>query len=86
MTTEITVKHAFKYIIKTIKHFPLGISVMFCTAIIYAVDLSVRPYLLKIILNHAAEINHQDTFSYITIPVLLYLFMFFSCIKLTTTT
>ena len=77
MTTEITVKHAFKYIIKTIKHFPLGISVMFCTAIIYAVDLSVRPYLLKIILNHATENNHQDTFSYITIPVLLYLFMFF---------
>ena len=77
MTKEITTKDAFWYIIKTIKPFPLGISVMFCVAFIGAIDLSIRPYLLKIILNRVAEDKHQDIFSHLAIPVLFYLCMFF---------
>src|SRR5688572_23803808 len=77
MKTEITTKHAFGYIIRTIRHFPLGVSVMFWVAFISAVDLSIRPYLLKVILNRVAEDDHQDVFSYLTIPVLCYLCMFF---------
>jgi ATP-binding cassette, subfamily B, bacterial len=77
MKTEINAKHAFWYTIKAIKPFPLGISVMLWLSFIWAIDLSVRPYLLKIIINRVAENNSQDIFSYLTIPVLSYLFMFF---------
>jgi len=69
--TEITAKHAFFYIIKVIKPFPLGISVMIWTAFICAIDLSVRPYLLKTILN---RISGEDL--NILFLVLFYLCMF----------
>ncbi len=63
------------FIFKMIRSFYGAIGVMFVVAIIWAVDLSLRPYLLKIILNRVAEYPHQEIWVYLATPVTIYFAM-----------
>lgn len=47
--------------------------VMFCVAFVWAIDISLRPYLLKIILNRVSIGAPQDVFSFLALPVIAYL-------------
>lgn len=75
---DITTKQVFSFILKMIRPFPMAISIMFLVAISWAVDLSIRPYVLKVILNRLSEFSEQDVFSYLTVPALIYLLLSFA--------
>ncbi|SPM44707.1 ABC transporter permease [Orientia tsutsugamushi] len=75
---DIKIKQVWSYIIRSAKPFPLSIFVMFLVSVVWSVDLSVRPYLLKIILNRLAESGQTDVFHYIVGPIALYLLMYVS--------
>ena len=75
--TELTELTAFSYIIKMLKPFPTAIGVMFWVSIIWAIDLSFSPYLLKMMLNRAADAPEDGIFEHLIYPSSLYLIMRF---------
>ncbi len=77
MKRNITAKDAFKYIIKCVRPFHAAIFVMFSVAIFWAVDLSLRPFILKIILNKVAEGSAENIFSYLSVSAISYALMSF---------
>ncbi len=50
---------------------------MFWVAIIYSIELSLKPYLIKSILNRLAVGSQHDIFEYLAAPIALYLGMTF---------
>lgn len=77
MTHDISAKHVAAFICKMIRPFPLGISVMTLVALVWSIDLSFRPYLLKIILNRVADFPPSGITSLVLLPAGIYLFMSF---------
>ncbi|MCX7342847.1 MAG: ABC transporter ATP-binding protein [Proteobacteria bacterium] len=77
MKSEITTKSVFLYIVKMLKSFPGALFVMFTVAIVFAIDTSVKPYILKVIIDRATENSEQNVFQYLAIPSLCYLLMNF---------
>ncbi|MBL0942387.1 MAG: ABC transporter ATP-binding protein [Alphaproteobacteria bacterium] len=76
--SDITNKQVFSFIFKMMKPFPVAIGVMILVAIFFAIDLSLRPYVLKIILNRIAELPPHNVFVYLTGPVIVYLTLMFT--------
>lgn len=74
---DISQKQVATFIVKMVRSFPVALSVMFLVALIWAIDLSLRPYILKIILNRIAEPQSTSTFDLFFWPVTFYLFMSF---------
>ncbi len=60
-----------------VRAYPFGICIMLLVAVVWAVDLSLRPYLMKIILNGVTTSQAQDLWLMISVPVILYLVMNF---------
>lgn len=77
MSKTITSKQVWSYITSNIKPFPTSLFVLFFTAFISGVDLSFRPYLLKVILNRLTTGSQAEIFSYLSIPIALYLSLYF---------
>lgn len=73
MSNQVNVKQVWEYIGNIVKQFPLGISVMVIVSVVGAIDLSLRPYLLKIILDHAASEDVANIFSNLAVPAILYI-------------
>lgn len=69
---EVSVKEAYAFIAKMIRPYPIAILVMFLVAIFWAVDLSLRPYLLKVILDRISLSPASEVFTYLAIPVGFY--------------
>lgn len=63
-----------KFIIEAIKPFKIWIIGIIIIGIIWSIDASFRPYLLKIIINKATNIKHQNANELIT-PTVIYLLM-----------
>jgi ATP-binding cassette subfamily B protein len=80
--SDISNRQVFSFIFKVMKPFPIAILTMVLVAVVYAIDLSLRPYILKIILNRIAEGSPQDVFIYLTMPVLAYLSLTFTITSL----
>jgi len=72
MSGGIKQKEVWSYVWKITRKFPLGISVMVFVAIASAIDLSLRPYLLKIILDRAADEDITNIFVNLAIPAFFY--------------
>lgn len=70
-------RHSFKTVLSFIVHmispFKVGIGVMLMTAVGWAINISLRPYILKIILNRIAEPTTQNLFNYLALPAAAYL-------------
>lgn len=77
MITSIPTRDILAYICRTVKPFPSSLAVMALVAVFWSIDLSLRPYLLKVILNEVAVGNPQNIFAELAVPVLLYVSMFF---------
>lgn len=77
MDQDITAKQVFSYIYNETKPFRACILVMLWVAIFWSIDLSLRPYLLKVIINRLTEGAAADAFQYLTAPALAYLAMYF---------
>src|ERR1700694_1210535 len=77
MTPTITTKDVWIFILRSLRPFPIAISTMVLMAVFWAIDLSLRPYILKVILNRLAENHGGDVFSYLATPVLFFIFLAF---------
>lgn len=73
MNTTITAKQVGTYIIRVLKPFPFPVFIMFWVALVWSLDLSLRPYLMKKILNRLAEGSQNEVFADLAIPIILYL-------------
>jgi len=73
MNTTITAKQVGTYIIRVLKPFPFPMFIMFWVALVWSLDLSLRPYLMKKILNRLAEGSQSEIFADLMIPIVLYL-------------
>ena len=73
--TSAPTKQALSYLLNTVKQHPLGITVMLLTACVFAINLSVAPYLLKIILNRVNAATAETTFAVLAAPIIWYLLM-----------
>lgn len=72
MSQPINSARVWKYIAGKAQEFPSGISIMIIVAIISAIDLSIRPYLLKIILDIASTEDTSNIVNDIFAPSALY--------------
>jgi ATP-binding cassette subfamily B protein len=66
------------FIYKVIKPYYWSLGVMLFVAIFWAIDLSLRPYLLKVILDLLARFPYQGVLSYALFPLLGYFFLTFA--------
>lgn len=65
-------KDVFRFILELVESFKLNIGVMIFTAVLMALDVSLRPYLVKVILNKTAEVSGNEVYGAMIIPVLVY--------------
>lgn len=77
MTKDISTKQVFSFIYKMIRPFLWGLFMMVFVAVMWAIILSVRSYVLKIMLNRVMEDSPRDIFDYLAGPALAYLFISF---------
>jgi len=77
MSGNITPKQVALYIINNIKPFPASIGVMFWVAIIWAISVSVMPYLTKTLVDKLISGPQANVFATLGYPILLYLAMQF---------
>lgn len=77
MNSSSNKEQAFPFIIQMVKPFSIPLLIMILTNIIWAIDLSLRPYLMKLILNYIVELNHKNLFEVILWPILAYLMVLF---------
>jgi len=65
----------WSYCISHIKPFPVAVTVMLLSALVGSLDLSVRPYLLKVILDDLTYETHEALMASLILPIILYLIM-----------
>lgn len=76
MKKDITTKEVFSYIWSILKPFPIPIFTMIFVAFLCAIDFSLRPYLLKEILNRFSAAPPEAIFDYLAPPTALYLIIY----------
>ncbi len=72
MKKELSNKEIALFICRMLNPFRTAIFIMFIMAIIWAVDFSLRPYILKIIIDNATSISTQSVFEQALLPSLIY--------------
>ena len=65
----------YSFIINAIKPFRWFIAGQFTVAVIWAIDMSLRPYLVKVILNSIQSIVPSQAFEILAMPAVLYIAM-----------
>lgn len=63
---------AFSYIFRMLRGFSTPMIIMLLVALVTAVDISLRPYILKIMLNKVAEANNPNIVESLAYPAILY--------------
>jgi ATP-binding cassette, subfamily B, bacterial len=78
-TTQTTVgtKETFTFIWNIAKHFPIGIGIMLFVCVYWAIDMSIRPYILKVLLDRASAGTDGHDWLYLGMPIILWLCMYF---------
>lgn len=77
MMNTITTKTVWIFILRSLRPFPMAIGTMVLMSVAWAIDLSLRPYIMKVILDRLAEHPGGDVFSYLAAPVIFFLFLAF---------
>lgn len=77
MNAEIRTSRVFFYIINLLKAFPAALLAMFCMAVVFAIDTAFKPYILKVILDRAAESSTHDVFTHLAMPCIYFLLLSF---------
>ena len=75
MNNNVSSKEIALFICKLLNPFRLALFVMCLVAIVWAIDISLRPYLLKIIVDRVSDQSSKNVFENIGLPVLLYFLM-----------
>lgn len=76
--TNTTAKDVFRFMLQVIRPFPAGVSFMVIVSVAWAIDLSLRPYLLKIILDRVSDTPAHDIYGALLIPAGAYFLMGFA--------
>ena len=69
----ISSRQILQFIFNIAKQFHFPLAIMICATIMRAVDVAVRPYILKIIINRISNNAGQDPFVFLALPVGLYI-------------
>ncbi|MEI8296036.1 MAG: ABC transporter ATP-binding protein, partial [Alphaproteobacteria bacterium] len=70
----VSTKQALLFICRMVRSFPVAITVMFALSVVWAISISVTPYLIKVILNRVAELPAgENLFTYLMVPVAIYI-------------
>jgi len=67
--------HTFSFILQCIKPFKYLIAGQICIGTILAIDVSLRPYLLKILLNRMSCLNPEQAYAVLFWPALIYILL-----------
>ena len=76
-TPAISTRQVFSFIWSMMRPYSGAVFIMVAVAVYWAIDMSLRPYFLKLILNGVADPISPNLFTHIATPVLAYLFMIF---------
>ena len=74
---DITTKQVISFILKMLRPFPFHITIVLLTALVWAVDVSFSPYLIKIIIDRASTSAADDLFRSIATPAISYVLILF---------
>ena len=75
--STITTKDIIAFIWKVIRPFPISITILFLWATVWAIDISLAPYILKIIINRVNESPSTDVFDNLFAPAVFYVLLSF---------
>lgn len=75
MSSDIHKQTFFRFIGDALRPFKLSLCIMLWVAIFWAFDLSMRRYLVGVLIDRVIESNGQDVFSHVKWPALFYLSM-----------
>jgi ATP-binding cassette subfamily B protein len=74
---NMTTKTVWLFILRSLRPFSFAIGIMILLAFGWAIDLSIRPYILKIILDRLSENPQGNIFAMLAMPVTLFLLLAF---------
>jgi ATP-binding cassette subfamily B protein len=74
---DITTKQVISFILKMLRPFLLHIGVVLLTALVWAIDISFSPYLIKIIIDRASTSAADSLFHNIATPAISYVLILF---------
>ncbi|WP_253299968.1 ABC transporter ATP-binding protein [Wolbachia endosymbiont of Chironomus riparius] len=77
MNINITAKQVLYFILKTLSPFLLHISIVLLAGLIWAIETSFSPYLVKIIIDRASTSAANDLFHNVTTPAISYVSILF---------
>lgn len=73
MTREIHTREVFFYIFQMLRPFKFAVGVMFLTSIFWSVNMSLQPYILKIILDRISKITSSEIAESLFMPACAYI-------------
>ena len=68
-------RHVFSFILSILPKFKFSIAIMFLVALMWAIDLSFRKYVIKNILDTAVKYQGNNVAEHLFLPVSVYIFM-----------
>lgn len=74
-TQDFSTGEIARFILRQLKPFPVPILTMFMVAVLWAIDLSLRPYVLKIIIDRVSSVPHNIILDAVALPALVYFLM-----------
>lgn len=75
---QITTQGAVSFILKMIQPYKFAVGIMFFVAITWAFEISLRPYIIKVIVNRVAELPKEQIIAAVWIPACIYVLVIFT--------
>lgn len=72
---KVTSKESLRFILRSIANFKFGIFIMLLVAILWSIDASLSPYLIKIMLDRVSEGVRSEVVSYLLMPAIGYILL-----------
>ena len=69
---EVSTRQVFTFVFEMVRSFRMSLFVMICVALIWALEVSLSPYILKVIINRLTDYPSSSIVEYIIFPALAY--------------
>jgi len=74
--------HITPFILQVLQPFRVLIALQSIAGIVWAIDLSVRPYLIKVVIDTLANVPHDDAINQLLMPLSLYIILSLTVVML----
>ncbi|MBC6686487.1 hypothetical protein H9I48_04570 [Wolbachia pipientis] len=74
---DITTKQVMSFILKMLRPFPFYIGIVLLTGLVWAIDISFNPYLIKVIIDRVSISDADNLFRNIATPAVSYVLILF---------